>query len=494
MEDEQSTGLVSQFVTEIIKHGTYHELDRRYLINRIFALVGEQPLAEQPAKQNLLQIHDLLIEMAIQNHKIQDNPTEREILGADLMDFLTPTPYAVNAKFWDLYQHSAQKATNYFYELSRENDYIKTRAIAKNIEFPVATDYGDLEITINLSKPEKDPRAIALAQTTTSTTYPKCQLCLENEGYEGRVGYPARGNHRLIRLQLDGETWGFQYSPYAYFSEHCIFISDQHRPMHIDRATFQNLVAITKLFPDYFVGSNADLPIVGGSMLSHDHYQGGKHDFPMAKAPIERPFELIGFANVQAGIVKWPMSVIRLTSDSETDLIDAATHILQVWQHYDDVKRDIRHATDGQLHHTITPIVRQCQGQLEMDLVLRDNQTSKRYPDGIFHPHKDVQHIKKENIGLIEVMGRAILPARLKTELQEVARYLLGQPNAMKAYHQTWADQLKKQEITPENVHEVINQAVGHVFLRVLEDAGVFKRTEDGRVGFQAFIQTVNQQ
>lgn len=485
--------LVDQFVDEILKRGTYHELDRRYLINRIFALVGEQSLTSKQTAVDLLQLHDLLIETAIQNGKIQDNPTEREILGADLMDFVTSTPYQVNTKFWDLYQKSPQSATGYFYKLSRENDYIKTRAIAKNIEFPVPTDYGKLEITINLSKPEKDPRAIALAQTTVSTSYPQCQLCMENEGYEGRVGYPARGNHRIVRMQLDGETWGFQYSPYAYFAEHCIFISDEHRPMHIDRPTFQNLMVIVKYFPDYFVGSNADLPIVGGSMLSHDHYQGGKHEFPMAVVAVETPFELTGFANVSAGIVKWPMSVIRLKSGSESSLVDAATKILRVWQEYDDPKRDIRHETEGVQHHTITPIVRKRAGRFEMDLVLRDNQTSKQYPDGIFHPHQDVQHIKKENIGLIEVMGRAILPARLKNELQEVERYLLNQPNKMKTYHQTWAERLQaKHDFTTANVEQIVDQEVGHVFLRVLEDAGVFKRTPDGQAGFKQFIQKVN--
>ncbi|WP_412989133.1 UDP-glucose--hexose-1-phosphate uridylyltransferase [Pediococcus siamensis] len=493
MKEEQTKDLVAQFADKIIEQKTYHEMDRRYLINRLYALVGERPLAGVPETTDLLQLHDLLVAMAVQNGKIQDNVTEREILGTNLMAFLTPTPYQVNAKFWDLYQHSADQATAYFYGLSQQNDYIKTRAIAKNVVFPVATEYGKLEITINLSKPEKDPRAIALAQTQRSTTYPKCQLCLENEGYDGRVGYPARGNHRVIRLQLDGETWGFQYSPYAYFAEHCIFISEIHRPMHIDHATFQNLVAITKLFPNYFVGSNADLPIVGGSMLSHDHYQGGKHDFPMAIAPVERPIRLRHFATVQAGIVKWPMSVIRLTSTSETDLVAAADHILAVWQRYDDLQRNIRHATHGINHHTITPIVRRKGTAFEMDLVLRDNQTSSQYPDGIFHPHQDVQHIKKENIGLIEVMGRAILPARLKAELQEVARYLLAQPNEMKAYHKPWADQMQAtHHITAKNVTAVIDEAVGQVFLRVLEDAGVFKRTPDGQQGFDLFIQAVN--
>ncbi|MCT4398506.1 UDP-glucose--hexose-1-phosphate uridylyltransferase [Pediococcus ethanolidurans] len=494
MKNEQSTSLVEQFVTEILKKGTYHELDRRYLINRIYAMVGEQPLEKVTAVNDLLQLQDALIETAIQNHKIEDNPTDREILGADLMNFMTPTPYEVNTKFWDLYQKSPQTATAYFYQLSRDNDYIKTRAIAKNIEFPVPTNYGNLEITINLSKPEKDPRAIALAQKTVSTSYPQCQLCLENEGYEGRVGHPARGNHRIVRLQLDGETWGFQYSPYAYFAEHCIFISEVHRPMHIDRTTFQNLVAITKLFPDYFVGSNADLPIVGGSILSHDHYQGGKHEFPMAVAAIAKPFELNGFVNVSAGTVKWPMSVIRLKSGSESALVSAATKILKVWQNYDDPKRDIRHETNGEKHHTITPIVRQRAGRFEMDLVLRDNQTSKQYPDGIFHPHQDVQHIKKENIGLIEVMGRAILPARLKAELLEVQRYLLKQSNEMKPYHKKWADQLQeKYQFTADNVQEIVDQEVGRVFLRVLEDAGVFKQTTDGQTGFMKFIHKVNE-
>ena len=485
--------IVENFVTKVLEQGPYQELDRQYLVNRIYALVGETDPQLEKHPSNFLEIHDALIEMAIQNKKIEDNPTEREILGADLMNFATPTPSQVNAKFWNLYQKSASAATTYFYQLSQHNDYIKTRAIAKNIEFPVATDYGNLEITINLSKPEKDPRAIALAQTQQSISYPQCQLCMENEGYEGHVGYPARANHRIVRLLLDGETWGFQYSPYAYFAEHCIFISETHRPMHIDRSTFQNLVALTKLFPEYFVGSNADLPIVGGSMLSHDHYQGGKHNFPMAMAKVETSFKLGDYPDVQAGIVKWPMSVIRLASEDEGELVNAATHILDTWRKYRDPDRQIQCETEGINHHTITPIVRKRAGQFEMDLVLRDNQTSKQYPDGIFHPHADVQHIKKENIGLIEVMGRAILPARLKTELQEVQRYLLAQPNQMKAYHKNWADEVKQRHtITDTNVQEILNQEVGHVFLRVLEDAGVFKRTSDGQTGFLKFIKAIN--
>lgn len=332
----------------------------------------------------------------------------------------------------------------YFYQLSQQNDYIKTNAIAKNIVWSTPTDYGEIEITINLSKPEKDPKQIAAAKKAKDTGYPRCSLCIENEGYAGRVNYPARTNHRVIRFKLGDQQWGFQYSPYAYFNEHCIFLASQHRSMVINRTTFQQLLSIIQQFPGYFVGSNADLPIVGGSILSHEHYQGGRHQFPMEKSPIATPLTFKGFEDVTAGIVQWPMSVIRLRSSQEQPLVELANKILNCWRHYSDESVDVRAETAWVPHHTITPIARKRNGQLELDLVLRDNQTSAKYPDGIFHPHKDVQDIKKENIGLIEVMGRAILPPQLKPELREVEKFLLGQPNAMADYHRPWAEQLKE--------------------------------------------------
>ncbi|MFT8318026.1 MAG: UDP-glucose--hexose-1-phosphate uridylyltransferase [Sporolactobacillus sp.] len=485
-----------RFVDHIIEKSDYESIDRYFLINQLLGLVGEGH-ADSPAETNeedLISMKDDLVDLAVQNQQIDDNQGARDILGARLMNFITPPPSRVNRIFWQLFEEKGSKAaTDYFYHLCKENDYIKTKAIAKNIVFSSPTMYGDLEITINLSKPEKDPKQIALAKKIPSSGYPLCQLCMENEGYFGRVNYPARSNHRIIRLNLADEEWGFQYSPYAYFDEHCIFLDHKHEPMVVNRKTFIRLLTIIDRFPDYFVGSNADLPIVGGSILSHEHYQGGRHDFPMAKAPIETPISFKHFESIQAGIVKWPMSVIRLTGANKEEMIDLSTKILDKWRLYSDESVGIRAETDGEPHHTITPIARR-HGQLyELDLVLRDNQTSATYPLGIFHPHPDVQHIKKENIGLIEVMGRAILPPRLKSELKEVAAYVLGKDNQMKDYHKDWADQIKQNhpELHSDNAEKIVNQEVGKVFGRVLEDAGVYKRNEKGQTAFMRFIQSI---
>ncbi|WP_119327002.1 UDP-glucose--hexose-1-phosphate uridylyltransferase [Companilactobacillus musae] len=474
---------VDKFVDQIINtDNDYQALDRIYLYNRICALVGDDN------HQTDDDIKTALINTAIKNNKIEDNQTAKEILNDQLMDFVTPLPSKVNQKFWDLYQNDPEEATNYFYQLSQNNDYIKVKAIAKNISYQTATDYGNLEITINLSKPEKDPKAIAAAGRQKQTGYPKCQLCIENEGYLGRLGYPARSNHRVIRFTLGGQTWGFQYSPYAYFKEHAIFLNKIHQPMIINQHTFNNLLEIVRIFPQYFVGSNADLPIVGGSMLSHDHYQGGRHNFPMMKAKIEREID-IPVDNVKAGIVKWPMSTIRLTSSDPEELVKAATLIHENWMNYSDESVSIKAYTDETRHHTVTPIAYRNGNEYVMDIVLRDNQTSTKYPDGIFHPHQDVQHIKKENIGLIEVMGRAILPARLKIELKEVEKYLLNESNDIAEYHRPWADQLQeKYNFNKDNVSEIVEKETGLVFARVLEDAGVFKWNHQGQLAFDKFI------
>ncbi|MCH8624929.1 UDP-glucose--hexose-1-phosphate uridylyltransferase [Lactiplantibacillus plantarum] len=479
---------LDQFVTAVIASPSqYTELDRIYVHNRVLGLVGEgDPIAA--SDDQLTSLTDALVKTAIQNGKIEATQSDEDILADQLMDLVTPLPSVLNQRFWDKYQVSPQTATDYFFNLSKANDYIKTRAIAKNVVFPAKTPFGDLEITINLSKPEKDPKAIAAARNQPQDGYPLCQLCMQNEGYLGRLGYPARSNHRIIRLTLGGNTWGFQYSPYAYFNEHSIFLDQEHRPMVINRQTFTNLLEIVQQFPHYFVGSNADLPIVGGSMLSHEHYQGGRHEFPMMKAPIARTIDL-GIAGVKAGIVKWPMSTIRLTSQDLVALTDAAVKIHETWKNYSDESVDVRAYTDGTRHHTTTPIARKVGDDYVLDIVLRDNQTSAEFPDGIFHPHQDVQHIKKENIGLIEVMGRAILPARLKTELAEVGKYLLDQPNQMVVMHQAWADQLKATNaITADNVTTVIDTAVGNVFARVLADAGVFKWDDAGEAAFDRFV------
>ena len=486
--------LVETFVTKVIAESSFEELDQIYLTNRVLALVGDGVLEVETDQDNLIELKDQLVEEAVRLETIEDSQTAREILGADLMDLVTPCPSQVNRDFWDTYAQSPEQAIADFYQLSQKNDYIKLKAIAKNIAYRVSSDYGELEITINLSKPEKDPKEIAAAKLVKSSNYPQCQLCMENEGYHGRVNHPARSNHRIIRFDISGQEWGFQYSPYAYFNEHCIFLDSKHRPMAISRQSFERLLAIVEQFPGYFAGSNADLPIVGGSILTHDHYQGGRHVFPMEVAPIQKSFTFAGFKTVKAGIVQWPMSVIRLTSDSKEDLTELADKILLAWGQYSDPSVQVLAESNGTPHHTITPIARKRDGQFELDLVLRDNQTSPEHPDGIYHPHKDVQHIKKENIGLIEVMGLAILPPRLKEEVEQVAAYLVGEDVSVTDYHQEWADELKEShpELTDKvQALEIVQESVGKIFARVLEDAGVYKQTEEGQAAFMRFVEQV---
>ncbi|MFS9247839.1 UDP-glucose--hexose-1-phosphate uridylyltransferase [Streptococcus sp. CL9.43] len=486
--------VVEKFVTKVIAESTFEELDRIYLTNRVLALVGDGALEVKTDQVNLIDLKDQLVEEAVRLETIEDSLASREILGADLMDLVTPCPSQVNRDFWTTYAQSPEQAIADFYQLSQKNDYIKLKAIAKNIAYRVPSDYGELEITINLSKPEKDPKEIAAAKLVKSSNYPQCQLCMENEGYHGRVNHPARSNHRIIRFDISGQEWGFQYSPYAYFNEHCIFLDSNHRPMAISRQSFERLLAIVEQFPGYFAGSNADLPIVGGSILTHDHYQGGRHVFPMEVAPIQKNFTFEGFETVKAGIVQWPMSVIRLTSDSKDDLTELADKILLAWRQYSDPSVQVLAESNGTPHHTITPIARKRDGQFELDLVLRDNQTSPEHPDGIYHPHKDVQHIKKENIGLIEVMGLAILPPRLKEEVEQVAAYLVGEDVSVADYHQEWADELKESHpgLTDKvQALEIVQESVGKIFARVLEDAGVYKQTEEGQAAFMRFVEQV---
>ena len=486
--------LVENFVTKVIEESSFEELDRIYLTNRVLALVGDGVLEVETNVSELIELKDQLVEEAVRLETIEDSQTAREILGADFMDLVTPCPSQVDRDFWDTYAQSPEQAIADFYQLSQKNDYIKLKAIAKNIAYRVPSDYGELEITINLSKPEKDPKAIAAAKLVKSSNYPQCQLCIENEGYHGRVNHPARSNHRIIRFSMDGHEWGFQYSPYAYFNEHCIFLDSKHRPMAISRHSFERLLSIVEQFPGYFAGSNADLPIVGGSILTHDHYQGGRHVFPMEIAPLQQSFHFQGFENVKAGIVKWPMSVIRLTSDSKDDLTNLAEKILLSWRQYSDPSVQVLAESNGIPHHTITPIARKRDRQFELDLVLRDNQTSPEHPDGIYHPHKDVQHIKKENIGLIEVMGLAILPPRLKEEVEQVAAYLVGEDVLVADYHQEWADELKESNPDLTDKDQALNiaqESVGKIFARVLEDAGVYKQTEEGQTAFMRFVEQV---
>lgn len=477
--------LMEKFADQVIASGTYEPLDRIYVLNKIRGFVGDEDVEAKDDEPVVSQ----LVDLAVKRGKIDDGQTAKEILNDQLYDLMTPTPSVVNHKFWEKYQQSPSTATDWFYNLCTSNDYVKVAAIKKNVVFDKPTKYGNLEITINLSKPEKDPKAIAAAAHDTAKKYPQCALCMENEGYKGCLGQAARSNHRIIRITVGGQQWGFQYSPYAYFHEHCIFLDSKHEPMKINRQTLINLVEIEKQFPDYFVGSNADLPIVGGSMLAHEHYQGGKHIFPMMKASIKKELHFAEYPAVDAGIVNWPMSDIRLTSTDTEQLIDLGTHIIKVWDQYSDESLNIK-AFDGQArHHTVTPIMHREGDKFVLDLVLRDNNTNNEYPLGIFHPHKKLWHIKKENIGLIEVMGRAILPARLKDELNEVKKFWLGAENKIADSHLPWAKEVQSGiNITADNVDEVMEQELANVFANVLENAGVFKDEAAGNEGWQRFV------
>ena len=484
--------LFEKFADEVIEHGSYKELDRVYIINKVKALVGDDDAEVEGNKPVVKQ----LVDLAVKREKIPDDITSREVLNDELYDLMTPIPSQVNDIFWNKMQESSEKATDWFYKLCVDNNYVKKEAIARNIVFDGTSSKGHgLEITINLSKPEKDPKAIAAAAHATGKKYPQCALCLENEGYIGGYGKNARSNLRIIRINVGGRPWGFQYSPYAYFNEHCIFLDEKHIPMVINQQTLINLVDIEKQFPKYFVGSNADLPIVGGSMLAHEHYQGGRHIFPMMKAKVKKAVKFNNYPDVEAGIVDWPMSDLRLSSDNSLALIDLGSQIIKFWDHYSDEKRHIK-AFDGETrHHTVTPIMHREGKKFILDLVLRDNNTSEQYSLGIFHPHEKLWHIKKENIGLIEVMGRAILPGRLKSELEEVKKYLLDQDNQMAESHKEWADELKQNnQITAANVENVLHQGLVEVFEEVLQCAGVFKDNADGDQGWQEFIDALTKE
>ena len=483
--------VIEKFADEVINSGAYEPLDRVYVINKIRALVGDEASSVE-ANDEQTSVKQL-VDLAVQNKKISDDVTSREVLNDQLYDLITPTPSKTNGIFWQKMQKSPEKATDWFYKICENNNYVKKEAIAKNVVFSGTSSKGHgLEITINLSKPEKDPKAIAAAAHATGKKYPQCALCLENEGYLGGYGKNARSNLRIIRMNIGGRPWGFQY---AYFNEHCIFLDQKHIPMVINQQTLINLVEIEKTLPHYFVGSNADLPIVGGSMLAHEHYQGGRHTFPMMKAKIKKNVVFDDYPEVVAGIVDWPMSDLRLISDNSLGLIELGAKIINFWDHYSDSARQIK-AFDGKTrHHTVTPIMHREGKNFVLDLVLRDNNTSENYPLGIFHPHKELWHIKKENIGLIEVMGRAILPGRLKSELEEVKKYWLGQDNKMAISHKEWADQIKaEQNITAENVDAVMQQALVEVFEQVLQDAGVFKNNADGDEGWDKFITALTKQ
>lgn len=426
-----------------------------------------------------------------------DSIVYRDLFDTSLMGRLTPPPREVIAKFRALYAQNPVEATNWYYKFSQDTNYIRRDRIARDMQWKADTAYGELDITINLSKPEKDPKAIAAARDLPAASYPKCQLCPENAGYAGRVNHPARQNHRIIPITIDQTPWYMQYSPYVYYNEHCIVFNSVHTPMKIDRACFRKLLDFIGQFPHYFVGSNADLPIVGGSILAHDHFQGGRYEFAMAKAPVETELHFTGFDDIRAGIVRWPMSVIRLTAADHDRLVELADRILNAWRGYTDAEATIFAETDGVPHNTITPIARRRGSDYEIDLVLRNNLTTEEHPLGLYHPHAELHHIKKENIGLIEVMGLAVLPARLKNELAVLGEKMVKgedlRADPLTASHAEWAERIMQEnEITADNVTDILQREVGLVFAQVLEHAGVYKRTEEGKKAFLRFAESVN--
>lgn len=455
----------------------------------------EDPVLE-PGPIDLSAVLTTLLDDAAARGVLEENSVVyRDLLDSSLMGRLTPPPREVICAFRTQYAQSPQAATDWYYRFSQDTNYIRRDRIAKDVQWKTPTPYGDLDITINLSKPEKDPKAIAAARNAASG-YPKCQLCAENEGYAGRVNHPARQNHRVIPITIDANPWYLQYSPYVYYNEHCIVLNARHTPMRIDRACFCKLLSFVAQFPHYFVGSNADLPIVGGSILAHDHFQGGRYEFPMAKALVETALDFPGFGDVTAGIVRWPMSVLRLRCGDSQRLVDLADRVLTAWRGYTDASAMIFAETDGVAHNTITPIARRRGKDYELDLVLRNNLTTQEHPLGLYHPHAELHHIKKENIGLIEVMGLAVLPARLKTELAAVGKALLtGQSldsNAYTAAHADWArDIAQRHTLTENNIDEVLHSEVGHVFAAVLEHAGVFARNQSGKEAFLRFTASI---
>ena len=489
--------LITSFIQKSIEIGDLNPLDEVYMTNRLLDILRLESFEKVEDLGEIsisrLDLLDQLVEFAVGNGTIEDLTATRDVLSSKIMDLVTPRPSEVNEKFWEDYETNPQLATDNFFEMSKRNNYIKTREIAQNIAFTYEDEtYGEIQITINLSKPEKDPKEIELAaKFEQSTNYPKNALVVENEGFIGNLTHPGRSNHRIIRMDLKGDEWGFQYSPYAYYNEHSIFLAIEHRPMDVGVQAIRNLMEIMKQFPHYFVGSNAGLPIVGGSILSHDHYQGGRHHFPIQDADYIYRFEMKDSPNVEAGILKWPMSVIRLRSNNAEKIVKAAEKIMVEWEEYSDESVGIHAYTGETPHNAVTPIARMNGKLFELDIVLRNNRTSEEFPDGIFHPYPHVQHIKKENIGLIEVMGLAILPARLKEELKEVEDFLLGNKEKVADIHQEWADHLKNDHpsINEENVGKIVENAVGKVFVEVLENAGVFKTDEEGQAAFIKFIE-----
>ena len=491
---------VKRLVQYGIESGLVPEEERIYTTNQLLELFGEEEYTEPETEfkdVDLEEVLEELLDYAVEKGVLKENSVVyRDLFDTKIMGLITPRPSNVIGKFNSLYEKSPKCATDFYYKLSQDSNYIRRYRIKNDLKWITKTEYGDIDITINLSKPEKDPKAIAAALKMKSASYPKCLLCKENEGYAGRVNHPARQNHRIIPMMLGGDDFYLQYSPYVYYNEHCIVFNGEHIPMKIEKATFVKLFDFIKLFPHYFVGSNADLPIVGGSILTHEHFQGGNYEFAMAKAPIETQVKFSGFEDVEAGIVKWPMSVIRISSKSKERLVELADKILTAWRGYTDENSFIYAETDGEKHNTITPIARMRNGKFEFDLVLRNNITTDECPLGFYHPHPEYHHIKKENIGLIEVMGLAVLPSRLKNEMALLKDAMLQGKDISKidaiASHKDWADMImNKYDITADNCEEILQKEIGIVFTSILEQCGVYSRDEKGKKGFIKFIESV---
>ena len=491
---------IKKLVEYGIQTGLTPECERIYTTNLLLEIFKEDNYEDTEIDTENLELEDILknlLDEAVSRGLIEDSVVYRDLFDTKLMNCLLPRPAQIQREFKEKYDISPEEATKYYYKLSQDSDYIRRYRVKKDMKWTVDSPYGVIDITVNLSKPEKDPKAIAAAKNAKASTYPKCQLCVENEGYAGRVNHPARENHRIMPITINDSQWGFQYSPYVYYNEHCIVFNGQHIPMKIDRAAFIKLFDFVKQFPHYFLGSNADLPIVGGSILSHDHFQGGHYTFAMAKAPIEKEVTIPGYEDVEAGIVKWPLSVLRIRHKDEQRLIDLADHVLKNWRSYTDKDAFIFAETDGEPHNTITPIARKIGDIYELDLTLRNNITTEEHPLGLYHPHAQYHNIKKENIGLIEVMGLAVLPARLKNELELLACYIVEgkdiRSNEDIVKHADWVDGFlpKYDSITKENVMDILKEEVGIVFTHVLEDAGVYKCTEEGSNAFMKFIETL---
>ena len=490
---------IDSLVSYAMNCGLAEPVDHQVLVNRLLDLlrIDSYEPSEEPLSEDLEEILAGILDYAVEKGLCDDGITARDIFDTRIMGAITPMPREVIGIFRYLYLENPEAATDWYYKFSCDTDYIRRYRIAKDMRWKYASDYGEMDITINLSKPEKDPKAIAAAKNAPQTAYPKCQLCVENEGYAGRMNHPARANHRIIPIEVCGEDWCLQYSPYVYYNEHCIVFNSKHVPMKIDKSAFRKLLSFVGSFPHYFVGSNADLPIVGGSILSHEHFQGGHYTFAMETAPVEQELSFAGFEDVSAGIVKWPMSVIRLTGSDPERIADLADKILTAWRGYSDEAAGVVAFSDGEPHNTITPIARRRGEDFELDLVLRCNITTAAHPLGVFHPHADKHHIKKENIGLIEVMGLAVLPSRLKAELHDLAEKIVAgkdiAADEVLSKHAPWVEELKKHyTFTADNALDIILQETGKVFSKVLEDAGVYKNTPAGRSQFQNFIAYVN--